>query len=106
MMLTDMPPCLPGRSSPPQFAKLRHQGCSFLVAGRCDEEGRFRTLADLEMPDMLPRGVSGGQPRAGSPGWFARLHCCAMSPPAALPCHAPAWLHDRCLVWVPAAGSV
>ncbi|EFN55865.1 hypothetical protein CHLNCDRAFT_31015 [Chlorella variabilis] len=39
-----------------QFAKLRHQGCSFLVAGRCDEEGRFRTLADLEMPDMLPRG--------------------------------------------------
>ncbi len=43
---------------PAQFAKLRHQGCSFLVAGRVGDDGKFRTLADLEMPDMLPRGVS------------------------------------------------
>ncbi len=41
-----------------QFAKLRHQGCSFLVAGRVDDNGTFKTLADLEMPGMLPRGVS------------------------------------------------
>ncbi|KAL4856193.1 Zinc finger MYND domain-containing protein 10 [Chlorella vulgaris] len=39
-----------------QFAKLRHEGCSFLVAGRRDSEGRFRTLADLVMPEMLPQG--------------------------------------------------
>jgi hypothetical protein len=39
-----------------QFAKLRHLGCSFLVAGRCDSEGRFLTLANLEVPEVLPRG--------------------------------------------------
>ncbi|KAL4451608.1 hypothetical protein ABPG75_007270 [Micractinium tetrahymenae] len=39
-----------------QFARLRHQGCSFLVAGRVGDDGKFRTLSDLEMPDMLPRG--------------------------------------------------
>ncbi|PSC69495.1 Altered inheritance rate of mitochondria 25 [Micractinium conductrix] len=39
-----------------QFAKLRHQGCSFLVAGRQNAEGKFCTLADMPMPDFLPRG--------------------------------------------------
>jgi hypothetical protein len=39
-----------------QFAKLRHQGCSFLVAGRVDDNGTFKTLADMEMPAVLPRG--------------------------------------------------
>lgn len=48
-----------------QFAKLRHLGCSFLVAGRCDSEGRFLTLANLEVPEVLPRGVSA--PRRAAP---------------------------------------
>lgn len=47
------------QTCPAQFAKLRHQGCSFLVAGRVDSNGSFKTLADLEMPSMLPKGVSG-----------------------------------------------
>lgn len=40
-----------------QFAKLRHQGCSFLVAGRKDaESGKFLRLEDLEVPELLQRG--------------------------------------------------
>lgn len=40
-----------------QFARLAHQGCGFLVAGRKDaESGRFFTLADLEIPEVLQRG--------------------------------------------------
>ncbi|KXZ52323.1 hypothetical protein GPECTOR_10g955 [Gonium pectorale] len=36
------------------FARLRHQGCSFLVAGRKDSTtGRFMSLADVEMPPEL-----------------------------------------------------
>lgn len=43
---------------PPQFAKLRYLGCSFLVAGRVDAaSGTFKSLADLEMPAVLPSGV-------------------------------------------------
>jgi hypothetical protein len=52
---SDRAPALPPACL--QFAKLRHEGCSFLVAGRRDSEGRFRTLADLVMPEMLPQGV-------------------------------------------------
>lgn len=52
---SDRSPALPPACL--QFAKLRHEGCSFLVAGRRDSEGRFRTLADLVMPEMLPQGV-------------------------------------------------
>lgn len=46
-----------------QFAKLAHQGCGFLVAGR--KEGgagggngpaRFRSLSELEIPEILQRG--------------------------------------------------
>ena len=40
-----------------QFAKLKHQGCGFLVAGRT-EGGRFKTLADMSIPGPLQRGVS------------------------------------------------
>lgn len=41
-----------------QFAKLAHQGCGFLVAGRKDaESGRFKELSDLEMPEVLQRGT-------------------------------------------------
>lgn len=40
-----------------QFARLAHQGCGFLVAGRKDPEtGRFFTLADLKIPEVLQRG--------------------------------------------------
>lgn len=58
-----------------QFAKLRHLGCSFLVAGRCDSEGRFLTLADLEVPEVLPRGVGTAALAAAAPAavpalWF------------------------------------
>lgn len=38
-----------------QFAKLKHQGCGFLVAGRT-EGGRFKTLADMSIPGPLQRG--------------------------------------------------
>ena len=41
-----------------QFARLHHQGCTFLVAGRRAEDGAFRTLADVPMPEALQRGVS------------------------------------------------
>lgn len=43
----------------PQFARLRFEGCSFLVAGRRGPDGRFNTLADIEMPPFLPKDVSG-----------------------------------------------
>jgi hypothetical protein len=50
-----------------QFAKLAHQGCGFLVAGRKESSGdvsggtgssvpRFRSLAELEIPEVLQRG--------------------------------------------------
>ena len=40
-----------------QFAKLAYLGCKFLVAGRKDaESGRFLTLDDLEIPEVLQRG--------------------------------------------------
>lgn len=40
-----------------QFARLAHQGCNFLVAGRKDSSsGRFLTLDSLEIPDILQRG--------------------------------------------------
>eukprot|EP00887_Chlorella_sp_A99_P007845 scaffold20.g7845.t1 len=38
-----------------QFARLRNEGCSFLVAGRV-RDGRFLTLADMDMPAVLPQG--------------------------------------------------
>ncbi|MEZ4517157.1 MAG: hypothetical protein R3C44_10075 [Chloroflexota bacterium] len=31
--------------------EIRANGCSFLVAGREDENDHFRVLADLELPD-------------------------------------------------------
>ncbi len=44
-----------------QFARLRNQGCGFLVGGRCGEGGRFMTLGDLAVPELLQRGgVSAG----------------------------------------------
>jgi hypothetical protein len=40
-----------------QFAKLAHQKCDFIVAGRVDKEtGRFHTLEDIEIPEVLRRG--------------------------------------------------
>lgn len=40
-----------------QFARLAHQGCDFLVAGRKDSTtGRFLTLDNLEIPEILRRG--------------------------------------------------
>ena len=40
-----------------QFAKLAHQRCDFLVAGRVDSnDGRFYTLEDMEIPDVLRKG--------------------------------------------------
>lgn len=40
-----------------QFARLAHQGCDFLVAGRQDaQSGKFLTLADLAVPEVLQRG--------------------------------------------------
>lgn len=32
------------------LAEIRAQGCRFLVAGRVDEDGRFRTIHDLDIP--------------------------------------------------------
>lgn len=40
-----------------QFARLAHQGCHFLVAGRRDDAtGRFKGLQDLKIPEVLQRG--------------------------------------------------
>ena len=40
-----------------QFARLAHQGCSFLVAGRLEAGGaRYLTLADMEVPEALRAG--------------------------------------------------
>lgn len=40
-----------------QFAKLAHQKCDFIVAGRVDKvTGRFHTLEDIEIPEVLRRG--------------------------------------------------
>jgi hypothetical protein len=49
-----------------QFAKLAHQGCGFLVAGRKESGGseggtgssvaRFRSLSELQIPEVLQRG--------------------------------------------------
>lgn len=40
-----------------QFAKLRHLGCSFLVAGRREgSTGKYLTLNDLDVPEVLQRG--------------------------------------------------
>ncbi len=35
------------------LAQIRAQGCRFLVAGRKDQSGSFRTLADMEIPSAL-----------------------------------------------------
>lgn len=40
-----------------QFARLANQNCDFLVAGRMGEDGKFRTLEDIEdVPDIIKRG--------------------------------------------------
>jgi hypothetical protein len=70
-------PCVPCLA--PQFAKLRHLGCSFLVAGRVDSEGRFKTLADLEMPAVLPRGVRLCATLAGVLAWLAVTAPCLIA---------------------------
>ena len=33
-----------------ELAALRHRGCKFLVAGRVGDDGRFLTLADVDVP--------------------------------------------------------
>jgi hypothetical protein len=33
--------------------RLRHQGCSFIVAGRRGDGGHFLTLSDIDMPPEL-----------------------------------------------------
>lgn len=58
---TTPPSPLSPRSAPLQFARLRFEGCSFLVAGRRAADSRFRTLADIEMPGVLPRDVRSGR---------------------------------------------
>lgn len=39
-----------------QFAKLVYQGCSFLVSGRVDKDGSYKTLDDVPIPPSLARG--------------------------------------------------
>ena len=36
-----------------QFAVLRMRGCSFMVAGRREESGAFKTLDDIFIPESL-----------------------------------------------------
>lgn len=36
-----------------QFASLRVHGCSFMVAGRREESGAFKTLDDIQVPEPL-----------------------------------------------------
>lgn len=35
------------------LASIRQQGCRFLVAGRVDEDGAFRDITDLQIPDAF-----------------------------------------------------
>ena len=36
-----------------ELAGLRHRGCTFLVAGRVDDGGKFLTLADVDVPEEI-----------------------------------------------------
>ena len=86
---------------PLQFAKLRHQGCSFLVAGRwCDAADRFLTLADVEVPEMLQRGVRAWRPPAECCCWGLLLRCRPCPRP-----HGHAQLERKLQLQSPAAAA-
>jgi hypothetical protein len=36
-----------------ELASMRYRGCSFLVAGRVDKDGAFKTMADVVLPEPL-----------------------------------------------------
>lgn len=112
-------PCLalPRPCRPLQFAKLRQQGCSFLVAGRQDASGAFKTLADLEMPPILPQGVRWCLLAAAAAAWldgvagpppacaYTRTRAaCRLRARAQLCTHMP--LHRRPSFACPSAGPV
>jgi hypothetical protein len=39
-----------------QFARLANQKCDFFVAGRVDGAGKFCTLDDIAVPEIIQRG--------------------------------------------------